>query len=143
MLSGGGAKGAFEAGAIAALWKQGYRPDIVCGVSVGAVNAIKLAEKQPDLARLAEDVDVRYVLFDEALSAWGGGGDGPSDLGAAPPTGEDQGAHRNALLMGTSLVLEVAGIASDARDGVARAADAVDSGRASDFLTRLKAHFAD
>jgi len=51
-----------------------------------------LAEKQPDLARLAEDVDVRYVLFDEALSAWGGGGDGPSDLGAAPPTGGDQGA---------------------------------------------------
>ncbi|EDM78022.1 hypothetical protein PPSIR1_23434 [Plesiocystis pacifica SIR-1] len=50
VLSGGGAKGAFEAGAVAELWKTGYRPDIICGVSVGAVNAIKLAEGAPDSA---------------------------------------------------------------------------------------------
>jgi predicted acylesterase/phospholipase RssA len=46
VLGGGGAKGAFEAGAIQALWNDGYRPDIVCGVSVGAVNALKVAEKE-------------------------------------------------------------------------------------------------
>jgi predicted acylesterase/phospholipase RssA len=44
VLSGGGAKGSFEVGAVKYLWEQGYRPDIICGVSVGALNAAKLAE---------------------------------------------------------------------------------------------------
>jgi predicted acylesterase/phospholipase RssA len=44
VLSGGGAKGCFEVGAVQHLWEQGYRPDIICGVSVGALNAVKLAE---------------------------------------------------------------------------------------------------
>ncbi len=57
-------------------------------------------------------------------------------------SGEDRGAHRNALLMGTSLVLEVAGLAKNARDGVAQAAAAIDDGGASDFLKRFRAHFA-
>ncbi len=49
-------------------------------------------------------------------------------------TGEDKGAHRDALLMGTSLVLEVQGDAKDAKDGVAQAAAAIDDGRAETFL---------
>ena len=57
-------------------------------------------------------------------------------------TGEDKGPHRDALLMGTSLVLEVQGLAKDARDGVAQAAAAIDDGRAAAFLDKLKAHFA-
>lgn len=57
--------------------------------------------------------------------------------------GDDLGAHRDALLMGTSLVLEVMGAASDAKDGVAQAADTIDSGRAADFLERFEIHFAD
>jgi anthranilate phosphoribosyltransferase len=57
-------------------------------------------------------------------------------------SGEDLGAHRDALLMGTSLVLEVMGLASDPRDGVAMAAAAIDDGRAADFLARLQRHFA-
>ncbi len=56
-------------------------------------------------------------------------------------TGEDKGPHRDALLMGTSLVLEVQGLAKDAKDGVARAAAAIDDGRAAAFLDKLKAHF--
>ena len=56
--------------------------------------------------------------------------------------GEDRGAHRDALLMGTSLVLEVMGNAGDAKDGVAQAAEAIDSGRAHEFLGRFTAHFA-
>jgi anthranilate phosphoribosyltransferase len=56
--------------------------------------------------------------------------------------GEDRGAHRDALLMGTSLVLEVTGRASDEREGVAMAADAIDSGRAAEFLASLREHFA-
>lgn len=56
-------------------------------------------------------------------------------------SGDDQGAHRDALLMGTSLVLEVQGIAKHAKDGVAQAAAAIDDGRAQKFLTSLQQHF--
>ncbi len=57
-------------------------------------------------------------------------------------TGDDKGAHRDALLMGTSLVLEVQGMAKDAKDGVAQAALAIDDGRAERFLTALREHFS-
>jgi len=57
-------------------------------------------------------------------------------------TGDDAGAHRDALLMGTSLVLEVQGVATDPRDGVARAAAAIDDGRAAELLRALQEHFA-
>lgn len=58
-------------------------------------------------------------------------------------TGEDKGAHRDALLMGTSLVLEVQGVAKGPADGVEQAAAAIDDGRAEAFLTGLKTHFED
>ncbi len=58
-------------------------------------------------------------------------------------TGDDKAAHRDALLMGTSLVLEVQGIAKTAKDGVAAAAAAIDDGRAERFLARLEQHFGD
>jgi NTE family protein len=44
VLSGGGSKGDFELGVIQYLYDQGIRPDILCGTSVGAINAVKLAE---------------------------------------------------------------------------------------------------
>ena len=77
----------------------------------------------------------------------------PGDLAGADPdhnaaelarvlTGDDQGAHRDALLMGASLVLEVVGLASDPVAGVARAADAIDSGKAAAFLESFRQHFA-
>jgi len=56
-------------------------------------------------------------------------------------TGEDKGAHRDALLMGTSLVLEVQGTASDAKQGVEIANAALDDGAAAVFLERLQSHF--
>ena len=56
-------------------------------------------------------------------------------------SGEDRGAHRDALLMGASLVLEVLGSARDAREGVTMAAAALDGGLASAFLGRLQDHF--
>ena len=56
-------------------------------------------------------------------------------------SGEDKGAHRNALLMGTSLVLEVQGSTRDAKLGVEMAAAAVDSGDAEKLLERLRKHF--
>lgn len=55
--------------------------------------------------------------------------------------GEDRGAHRDALLMGTSLVLEVQGTVKNAREGVELAAAAIDNGNAAGFLERLHRHF--
>ncbi len=57
-------------------------------------------------------------------------------------SGEDKGAHRDALLMGTSLVLEVQGTARDAKQGVDMAAAAIDNGDAAAFLERLQRHFS-
>jgi anthranilate phosphoribosyltransferase len=56
--------------------------------------------------------------------------------------GEDKGPHRDALLMGTSLVLEVLGMAKDAKEGVEMAASAVDSGAAKKLLDDICEHFA-
>ncbi|MDH4125029.1 MAG: anthranilate phosphoribosyltransferase [Gammaproteobacteria bacterium] len=57
-------------------------------------------------------------------------------------SGEDRGAHRDALLLGTSLVLEVQGTAKNAREGLELAAAAIDNGNAAAFLQRLRQHFA-
>ena len=38
-LEGGGAKGAYEIGAYRALTELGYHFDVICGVSIGAINA--------------------------------------------------------------------------------------------------------
>ena len=56
--------------------------------------------------------------------------------------GEDKGAHRDALLMGTSLMLEVQGSVTDAKQGVAKAAAAIDNGDAERFLQNLREHFS-
>ena len=58
---------------------------------------------------------------------------------AAVLRGDDRGAHRDTLLMGAALALEVTGRAASARDGVARAAEAIDSGVAAQLLQRLAA----
>jgi NTE family protein len=46
VLSGGGVKGAYQAGAIEAVLESGYKPGIVTGISVGALNAAFLAAHQ-------------------------------------------------------------------------------------------------
>lgn len=43
LFSGGGARGAFQAGVIKQLTDQGYKPDAVGGISVGALNGAMLA----------------------------------------------------------------------------------------------------
>lgn len=52
VLGGGGAKGDFEVGAVLFLYEQNIRPDIICGTSVGSINAVKLAEGEGALAAL-------------------------------------------------------------------------------------------
>jgi anthranilate phosphoribosyltransferase len=56
-------------------------------------------------------------------------------------SGEDKGAHRDALLMGASLALEVSGAVSTPKQGVEAAASAIDNGNAAALLQNIRQHF--
>ncbi len=56
--------------------------------------------------------------------------------------GEDKGAHRDAILMGTSLILEVTGLVSDHASGLEMASAAIDNGQGAAFLEAMEKHFA-
>jgi len=68
------------------------------------------------------------------------GGDALSNARAlaAVLEGADRGAHRDCLLLGAALALEVAGVAAGPRAGVAHAARAIDSGAAAALLGKLR-----
>jgi NTE family protein len=57
-LSGGGARGALQVGALYALLEYGLQPDLVIGVSIGAANATHLAIKGFSKESLDELVSV-------------------------------------------------------------------------------------
>jgi NTE family protein len=61
VLSGGGAAGAWQVGALSALCEHGVRPDLVVGCSVGALNAAFLAV-DPSVARATELMQVWRAL---------------------------------------------------------------------------------
>lgn len=69
------------------------------------------------------------------------GGDAASNARAlrAVLTGEDRGPHRDALLLGAALALEIVGRAKSPREGVAMAREAIDSGAARRTLQLLAA----
>jgi anthranilate phosphoribosyltransferase len=54
-------------------------------------------------------------------------------------SGEDRGAHRDALVLGAALMLEVTGLARDPRTAADAAQQAIDQGRATHVLDRLAA----
>lgn len=58
-------------------------------------------------------------------------------------SGQDQGPHRDALLLGTGLVMELTGKVSELQDGIALAREALDSGSASAVIERLRAFRGD
>src|SRR5512142_288971 len=75
VLGGGGARGAMQVGALRALLEAGFKPDLLVGTSIGAVNAIGLALWGMDIAgiealeRTYQDVtasrlmDVQFAQF--------------------------------------------------------------------------------
>jgi len=69
------------------------------------------------------------------------GGDAATNAAAlrAVFSGEDRGPHRDALLLNVGLVLELMGESPSLRAGIARAAAAIDDGRAVQMLDRLAA----
>ncbi|MFP6829935.1 MAG: anthranilate phosphoribosyltransferase [Gammaproteobacteria bacterium] len=68
----------------------------------------------------------------------GEAGDNSARLAAAL-RGEDTPAHRDALVLGAALALEVTGAEPDAESAVRRARQAIDDGSAAEFLERLQA----
>jgi len=53
-------------------------------------------------------------------------------------TGTDAGPHRDALVLGAGLVLELTGTVNGLEDGIARARSAIDSGAAASVLQQLR-----
>lgn len=51
VLSGGGAKGAFQVGVLERLYEQGIKPDVIYGTSVGALNACSTAHQGVEYAK--------------------------------------------------------------------------------------------
>ncbi len=47
ILSGGGARGAFQVGVWEYLQGKGWNPDLICGTSVGAINAVAIGSGMP------------------------------------------------------------------------------------------------
>ena len=64
VLSGGGARGAYQAGVWNYLCEQGWKPDLVCGTSVGAINACCIASgvSPEDLEQLWRTIDEKSVF---------------------------------------------------------------------------------
>lgn len=60
VLSGGGSRGAFEAGVVKALTDEGVRWDLIAGISVGALNGGLLAQFPRDLQGQAADHLLRF-----------------------------------------------------------------------------------
>jgi anthranilate phosphoribosyltransferase len=50
---------------------------------------------------------------------------------------KDQGAHRDALMLGTALALELAGVATDIEQGVQQAKETIETGTAAEFIHNL------
>ena len=69
------------------------------------------------------------------------GGDAATNAAALRRVLEgEKSAHREALLLGAALALEVAGAVGTPAEGIACAAEAIDSGRAATVLARVTAH---
>ncbi len=63
VLSGGGAKGAFQVGALEVFFDQGYEFDVISGVSVGALNGAMIATGQfSELLQLWHSIRKRDIL---------------------------------------------------------------------------------
>src|SRR3954466_5102030 len=67
VLSGGGSLGAMQAGQLRALFEAGITPDLVIGVSAGALNGAAIAprpvvETAPQLADIWQNLRSEYIF---------------------------------------------------------------------------------
>ena len=104
------------------------------------VGAFTVFDVRPQRVTVAVREPADYGLAECAAAALAGG-DAAYNARAleAVLTGTDHGAHRDCLLLGTALALEVAGVAAEPRAGIARARAALDNGAAAKLLAALRA----
>lgn len=69
VLSGGSIKGAFQAGALARVLRAGFRPALISGISVGALNGVFLADRTGRMGTSMDDVDWDG-LADRLVNFW-------------------------------------------------------------------------
>lgn len=63
VLEGGGARGAYQAGVLKALFEAGYKFDGVAGTSVGALNGVMVAQNRfEDSIKIWDEIDFANVL---------------------------------------------------------------------------------
>jgi len=55
VLSGGGSKGAFQAGAIKYLLEKGVKFNVIAGTSVGGLNGLIVSQNEPE--KVPEELD--------------------------------------------------------------------------------------
>ncbi|MCC5814905.1 MAG: patatin-like phospholipase family protein [Leptospira sp.] len=69
ILSGGGGRGAYQAGVFKYLEEQNFVPDIICGTSVGAINSVAIASgmDSEQLVHLWEKINSKDIF---QLSIW-------------------------------------------------------------------------
>lgn len=84
--------------------------------------------------RTPEDYGLRRC---QARALTGGDARHNAEALRAVLSGEDRGPHRDCLLLGAALALQIAGLAAGGREAVERAADAIDSGAAAAVLRSL------
>lgn len=68
VLSGGGAKGVFESGVLHALGQVDFRPQVITGSSVGAINAVAFAESLA--VRREQGEEAARAVLERALELW-------------------------------------------------------------------------
>jgi anthranilate phosphoribosyltransferase len=104
------------------------------------VGAFTIFDVRPQRVTVAvrEPADYGLAECDPAALA---GGDAAFNARAleAVLLGRDLGPHRDCLLLGTALALEVAGIVSEPRAGIVRARAALEDGAAAGLLAALRA----
>src|SRR5215472_431614 len=104
------------------------------------IGAFTLFDVRPQRVTVGVREPADYGLAECAAAALAGG-DAAFNARAleAVLTGTDRGAHRDCLLLGAALALEVAGVVAEPRAGIARAGAALDDGSAARLLAALRA----
>jgi anthranilate phosphoribosyltransferase len=102
------------------------------------VGAFTLFDVRPGRVEVGMRQPEDYGI-ERCVSADLAGGDARHNAAALKDVleGRDRGAHRDCLLLGSSLALEVAGQVGGPREGVERAARAIDSGAAGRVLEAI------
>lgn len=104
------------------------------------VGPFRLFDVRPGRVTAAERTPADYGLTPcDALALAGGDAAHNARALEAVLGGEDRGAHRDCLLLGAALALEVAGVVTEPSAGVERAAAAIDGGAAGALLGKLRA----